>query len=87
MTPHAFRPHPKKPLWCAVCQNWSGAPWHSLELLSGTDNERTAALELAAAARMTGRLHSVKEDISQAAGEMERESPLFRGTGANPCLF
>jgi hypothetical protein len=36
---------------------------------------------------MTEMMRTRKADISQAAGRMERESPLFMGKGDNPCLF
>lgn len=39
------------------------------------------------ARRLSEQMHSAKGDISRAAGEMERNSPLFRGTGDNPLLF
>jgi hypothetical protein len=33
------------------------------------------------------RMRTVKADISAKAGEIERNSPLFHGTGINPTLF
>ena len=49
------------------------------------------AQELAAAAQageeLTKAMQQVKSDVSRRAGEMERESPLFFGTGDNPSLF
>lgn len=37
--------------------------------------------------RLTEELRTPGKSISRDAGEMERESPLFRGTGENPLLF
>lgn len=36
---------------------------------------------------LTAKLHEPGKDISAAAGRMERDSPLFYGTGENPLLF
>ena len=52
-----------------------------------TDKERAEALGIAEAERLTEILHSKKGDVSDRAGKMERESPLFFGAGENPTLF
>jgi len=49
------------------------------------DREKAAALSLAE--DLTARLRSTRGDISARAGRLERESPLFWGTGDNPTLF
>lgn len=59
----------------------------SLELFTGTDRERETARQIAEAAQLTARLRTSKADISTAAGDLERNSPLFMGTGDNPILF
>jgi hypothetical protein len=84
--PHAFKPS-KQHGQCTICGGWPDAPYHSLELFSDADRERQAAFELAEAERMTQELRTPLKDISRAAGIMERESPLFYGSGANPLLF
>ena len=49
------------------------------------------AQELAAAEQagqeLTALMREPKADISKSTGELERESPLFFGTGDNPSLF
>lgn len=59
----------------------------SLELFTDTDREREAARQLAEAAELTAKMRRPIKDVSMAAGIMERDSPLFFGTGNNPGLF
>lgn len=87
MTPHPFTATRGKPQRCALCQSNAGAAWHSLELFTDAHREREAARQVAEAEELTARMRTVKADISRAAGEMEREAPLFYGTGENPSLF
>ena len=53
--------------------------------------EAVASQETAAAAyqgeELTAEMRKPLGDISHRAGEMERRSPLFFGTGDNPSLF
>lgn len=51
------------------------------------DDEREKALAIAQAEEMTAELLKPLGDVSTKAGRMERESPLFFGTGDNPTLF
>ena len=51
------------------------------------DEDREKALGIAQADELTARLRSTRGDISGKAGRMERESPLFFGTGDNPLLW
>ena len=62
---------------------------HFSRLLLGTDagRDREAALRLQEAKEMTDTLRTVKADVSRSTGILERESPLFYGTGSNPVLF
>lgn len=58
--------------------------------LPGMEGDVKAQDEAAAAKRgeeLTKEMRQPLGDISKAAGEMERESPLFYGTGENPALF
>jgi len=55
--------------------------------LETCDEDREKALGIAQADELTARLRSTRGDISGKAGRMERESPLFFGTGANPLLW
>ena len=51
------------------------------------DKDRAAALAKAEADAMSATMREPKADISAKAGEMERNSPLFFGSGDNPGLF
>jgi hypothetical protein len=64
-------------------------PEDSLALpgMEGTDEERAAAAAEAQGQRLTEAMKAPLGDISQKAGNLERESPLFFGKGANPDLF
>ena len=85
------RPHPFEqsigPSYCAHCGNGPGHSLHLGDLFEGTDEEREKAEALAMREEMETRLRSIKGDISAKAGEIERNSPLFYGTGSNPTLF
>lgn len=59
----------------------------SRELFAGCDVERETLRQLQEAADLTAMMRTRKADISRAAGILERESPLFWGTGENSCLF
>ena len=84
--PHAFRPGPNRKN-CALCGGWAEAGYHNLELFSDADRTREAARQAQETLDMTAELRRPLKDISQATGIMERESPLFYGTGINPTLF
>ena len=55
--------------------------------LETCDTDRQIALGVAQAEELTALLRSRQGDISGTSGRMERESPLFFGTGANPSLW
>jgi hypothetical protein len=55
--------------------------------MEGADRERMEALAAAQAEELTAELRRPLADISAAAGQMERDAPLFFGTGDNPGLF
>jgi hypothetical protein len=55
--------------------------------LETCDEDRAKAAALSMREEMETRLRSTRGDISAKAGRMERESPLFFGTGDNPGLF
>lgn len=50
-------------------------------------NAQIEAAEEHSGKELTDKLREPGKDISRKAGEMERTSPLFFGTGANPGLF
>jgi hypothetical protein len=51
------------------------------------DREREEARGLMQRMEIEETMRAVKADISAKAGEMERNAPLFFGTGDNPSLF
>lgn len=68
---------------------WShdGPPSLPLPGCEHVDTEREAAAGIAQAEELTAELRRPLQDVSKSAGEMERHSPLFFGTGDNPQLF
>jgi hypothetical protein len=84
-------PHPfvtaRRSNRCLSCGGWPDAPCHSAELWTGTDLERIAARQIAQAQELSAEIRRPLKDVSRTTGIMERESPLFHGTGANPTLF
>ena len=50
------------------------------------EEQKTAAAQVSGE-QLTQKLREPGKDISAAAGRMERDSPLFYGTGENPLLF
>ena len=85
------QPHPFEvsisPSYCAKCGQGPGATIHLGSLFEGTDSDREKALAEVQREEMEARLRSVRGDISSKAGDMERDSPLFYGTGINATLF
>jgi len=51
------------------------------------DLERVEALAIAQAEAMAETMRQLLENISRKAGSIERDSPLFYGSGDNPTLF
>lgn len=85
--PHAFQTR-KGSKNCATCGGWADASYHNMELWDNVDREREAVRQIEQAAQMSeqmrrGPLH----DASIATGRIERDSPLFFGSGENPPLF
>ena len=64
-------------------------PEDSLTLagMSDVDAQREAARFLRQAEELTAIMYQPGRNISAKAGEIERNSPLFYGTGDNPTLF
>lgn len=50
-------------------------------------DERMEAERQAERQRLEDEMRKPLADVSRASGEIERNSPLFYGTGANPTLF
>jgi hypothetical protein len=51
------------------------------------DADRETIRQLTTAAELTQKMLEPGRNISDKAGQMERNSPLFFGTGSNPTLF
>lgn len=64
-------------------------PQDSLNLLGmeASDSEREEARATAEREAMEARMREPLGSISSKAGRMERDSPLFYGSGDNPTLF
>ena len=86
MNPHPFIPSKRGPA-CQICGSWADASYHNRELFTGADLAREEARALAHAEELSAELKRPLKDISTASGILERESPLFFGTGNNPTLF
>lgn len=85
--PHAFRPIKAGSNRCLLCGGWADHPHHSYELWTDADRQREAARQDQETAEMTARMRRPLKDVSCASGIIERESPLFSGSGSNPTLF
>ena len=92
-----YKPHAFAPVYfggieldrCEICAKYRGDQVHILTLPGCEDAgaDRETARQLAEAEELTARMRTPKADVSAKAGRMERESPLFFGTGENPILF
>jgi hypothetical protein len=75
-------------LTCEVCHRLRGSAVHVLALAGMVaDCEGEEARQRAKAAELTARLIELRASIDGKVGELERESPLFYGTGENPTLW
>jgi len=84
---HAFKSLQPGSNRCKVCGGWVDNPQHSREFWSYVDRERDEAKAAHEALEMAKQMRRPLGDVSEAAGIMERRSPLFYGTGSNPTLF
>jgi hypothetical protein len=55
--------------------------------MEAAEMEREQARGFMERMELEERMRTVKTDISAKAGEMERNAPLFFGSGDNPALF
>lgn len=78
-----------QPRNCIKCS--AGAVWLRSEAelpgFAGVDEARASAMATAEGEALTAKLLEPKADVSAMSGKIERESPLFFGTGENPTLF
>ena len=84
--PHTFTPG-KRGKNCTICGGWEDHSCHSMELWSDVDHQREQVRLAEQAEGMSQKMRTPLNDISNATGILERESPLFYGTGSNPVLF
>jgi len=56
-------------------------------MFAGCDAERAIENALAQAEELSAELRRPLGDVSEKVGDLERNSPLFFGTGDNPSLF
>jgi hypothetical protein len=86
--PHAFVPNPQRPrlLICVECgrPQWDTLHIHTLPGMAHVDQARAVALAEATGQMLTARMREPPVSIDRLTREMERNSPLFRGTEANP---
>lgn len=59
----------------------------SIPCMESADQDRAQARAEAEGAELSAEIRRPIKDISRDAGKMERESPLFYGTGDNQTLF
>ena len=87
MEPHAYR-RQRAAAVCEVCGSLPGAVVHLIELpgLEKAEPEREEARGLFERMELEERMRTVKADISAKAGDMERNAPLFYGTGSTTLL-
>ena len=90
MSGHAFKVG-YTPRLCAVCGRGPGEPVHLLDLFGAEAEKQVAMYEheiaTATAEALSEEFKRPLGDVSRKAGEIERESPLFFGSGVNPSLF
>ncbi len=55
--------------------------------MESADADRATARAEAEGLELTAEIRRPLKDVSEAAGNMERNAPLFFGTGSNPSLF
>jgi len=83
MQSHTYRRPARGGQSCEVCGSLPGAVVHLLAL----PGMEAVEMEGEEARGLMERMRTVKADISAKTGEMERNAPLFYGTGNNPTLF
>ena len=84
---HAFKSLQPGSNRCKECGGWVDHPHQSRELWSDVDRDRDEAKAAHEALEMAKQMRRPLKDVSEAAGIMERRSPLFYGKGNNPTLF
>jgi hypothetical protein len=60
---------------------------HTFAGMETAVSEQATAAAIQQAEELTAKMREPLADISARAGKLERESPLFYGTGDNPTLF
>jgi hypothetical protein len=87
--PHAFHAASRrKPDVCSTCLRSITHPNHQAAIpCMESAADRAQARAEAEGAELSAEIRRPLRDVSKAAGIMEREAPLFFGTGENPSLF
>lgn len=88
MNDHAYR-RPASGTACEICGAGPGAMVHLLPLpmMETAEREREEAKAMMQRLELEEQMRRPIADVSRKAGEIERNSPLFFGTGDNPGLF
>ena len=87
MPNHAFKSLQPGSNRCKECGGWVDHIHHSRELWSDVDRDLDEAKAAHDALEMAKQMRRPLGDVSEAAGIMERRSPLFYGKGNHPTLF
>ena len=87
MPNHAFKSLQPGSNRCKECGGWVDHIHHSRELWSDVDRDLDEAKAAHEALEMAKQMRRPLGDVSEAAGIMERRSPLFYGKGNHPTLF
>lgn len=87
--PHAHNPMACNPFQCQTCYGAPGDALHILPLpgMESADTDRVDAAATAQGDELTAKMREPLRDVSAMTGRMERDAPLFFGTGSNPTLF
>lgn len=88
MKDHAYR-RPTFGTSCEVCGAGPGATVHLLPLpmMETAEREREESKAMMQRLELEEQMRRPLGDVSRKAGEIERNSPLFFGSGDNPGLF
>ena len=72
---------------CGAGPAWLSQEVSAVELFAGCDEERSKATAEATGEALTAAMRERGRDVSAMSGKIERDSPLFFGSGDNPTLF
>jgi len=90
LSPHKFEPvRLRGSVRCRQCGLDATAGIHSYSLpgMDTTEADRAEAKALAEREALEAKMREPLANIDRRTGDIERDSPLFFGTGNNPTLF